>query len=74
MANDEQALSGEPAESTSGIALPEPLRKGLITAIVALLLSAVVFVVVSGTEGLLPVIFAGFATTTVLFTTVYVLA
>jgi hypothetical protein len=31
-------------------------------------------VVVSGTEGLLPVIFAGFATTTVLFTTVYALA
>lgn len=73
MANDEQALSGDPAGATRGVRLPEPLRKGIITAIVALVLAVVAFVIVSGTEGLLPMILTGFATTTVLFTTVYAL-
>lgn len=75
MGDDGRAVAdAEPTGSPPGSILPEPLRKGLLTAIVALVLAVLVFLIVSGTESLLLTLLIGFVTATVLFTTVYVLA
>lgn len=75
MADDSQApVDAGAVGSASGTVLPEPLRKGILTAIVAVVLAVVAFLVVNGTESLLLTLFTGFVTTAVLFTTVYTLA
>lgn len=75
MADDSRApVDAGPVGSASETVLPEPLRKGILTAIVAVVLAVVAFLVGNGAGSLLLTLFVGFLTATVLFTTVYVLA